>query len=702
MAPFSVLSKIFGLVKSNNGALSSKRQRRLAEVAERVRAKFLRQSLEDLEQRWLPVVSFNLVGTSLTIFADSNNDDVFLTATNTGNVILSSPTASGFTSPYTFTSANALTDISVTGPGSGFTSFLTVNGTGSLRNPAGGNLSSFTAGQFSAITLSTDLTGAVSGTGSITNVRVFPGASLQDGVSLSPTTVTTFANGATPYTTSESVTLSCTSTTLQVTNLAVLSGDISVSGGLLQLLPSGSILGNITLTSFGCLTSGGNLASSCVTSSSINTVCITQSTAANFLITQGCFSLSAGRNISGTLIANNVASLNLLGSSNGTISIADSVTACISSLATNITIGTGASTVCITNTGNVTGSALVGGGNFSILSGGVVSNLAVSGTATATVRGTVLGNSSISGGTLIFTDSYVAPNDLNVTGGTVTATTRSFGGVLTQSGGTVTANSIGTRADVSGGTLTVNGTLPTLNQSGSSSNVTITANGSVSNTTNVTGGLFLNLGNVSGFSVDGTANATNNGTINGNLIQNDIIVYNGTLTLNSSSNFGNLETVNVVVYNNGILYQQSNLSNNATGNAESSIVLNNFSCGTLARGSSQQAVSVLNNATLFVDGNITGSPGLTANGSPALAINHYSTVTIQSNAIVSGNIATSESSLLTIGGNITGNAFINGGTTTVVSGGVIGGLTLITDGTLNVNGTNATSYGRIGDVYVGY
>ncbi|MFM7317939.1 MAG: hypothetical protein ACKO5E_13420, partial [bacterium] len=219
MAPFSVLSKIFGLVKSNNGALSSKRQRRLAEVAERVRAKFLRQSLEDLEQRWLPVVTcnYNPVSGGLTIFASGNNDEVFLTATNTGNVILSSPTASGFSSPYTFTSANALTDISVTGPGSGFTSFLTVNGTGSLQNPAGGNLTSFTAGQFSAITLSTDLTGAVSGTGSITNVRVFPGASLQDGLSLSPTTVTTFANGATPYTTSESVTLSCTSTTLQVT-----------------------------------------------------------------------------------------------------------------------------------------------------------------------------------------------------------------------------------------------------------------------------------------------------------------------------------------------------------------------------------------------------------------------------------------------------------------------------------------------------
>ncbi|MFM7592944.1 MAG: beta strand repeat-containing protein, partial [Isosphaeraceae bacterium] len=566
MAPFSVLSKIFGLVKSNNGALSSKRQRRLAEVAERVRAKFLRQSLEDLEQRWLPVVTFNYnpVSGGVTIFASGNNDEVFLTG-GSGNFILSSPTNSAFSSPYTFTSNIA--SVRVTGPGSGFTSFLTVNGTGSIQNPTGGNLTSFTAGQFSAITLSTDLTGAVSGTGSITNVLVFPGSSLQDGVSLSPITVTTFANGATPYTTSESVTLSCTSTTLQVTNDAVLSGDITVTGGLLQLLSDGSVVGNVTLTSFGCLTSAGNLSSPYVTSSSINTVCITQSTAANFLITQGCFSLSAGRNISGTLIANNVASLNLLGSSNGTISIADSVTACISSLATNITIGTGASTVCITNTGNVTGSALVGGGNFNILSGGVVSNLAVSGTATATVRGTLLGNSSISGGTLIFTDSYVSPADLNVTGGTVTATTRSFGGVLTQSGGTVTANSIGTRADVSGGTLTVNGTLPTLNQSGSTSNVTITANGSVSNTTNVTGGLFLNLGNVSGFSVNGTANATNNGTINGNGIQSNITVNNGTLTLNSCSSFGGTETVYVTVYNSGTYNQYGNLSANTTANA---------------------------------------------------------------------------------------------------------------------------------------
>ena len=50
MAPFSVLGKIFGLIKSNNGELSKKRQRRLAEVAERVKVKSLREMLDELEQ----------------------------------------------------------------------------------------------------------------------------------------------------------------------------------------------------------------------------------------------------------------------------------------------------------------------------------------------------------------------------------------------------------------------------------------------------------------------------------------------------------------------------------------------------------------------------------------------------------------------------------------------------------------------------
>jgi len=78
MAPFSVLGKIFGLIKSNNGELSQKRQRRLAEVAERVKVKSLRDMLDELEQRWLPVVSVNLSAGALNITTTAPTDTIFI------------------------------------------------------------------------------------------------------------------------------------------------------------------------------------------------------------------------------------------------------------------------------------------------------------------------------------------------------------------------------------------------------------------------------------------------------------------------------------------------------------------------------------------------------------------------------------------------------------------------------------------------
>jgi len=172
MAPFSVLSKIVGLVNGKNGALSSKRQRRLAEVAERVRAKFLRQSIEDLEQRWLPVVnvSFNSASSLITITTGSNNDEVFITGNPTNFVI----SGTGYSANTITSATGSWSKITVTGQGSGASSFLTVNGTAPLTNPTGAaNLTTFSASQFSQISIYQDITGTISGSNTNT-VKVYP------------------------------------------------------------------------------------------------------------------------------------------------------------------------------------------------------------------------------------------------------------------------------------------------------------------------------------------------------------------------------------------------------------------------------------------------------------------------------------------------------------------------------------------------
>ena len=77
MAAFNTFGKFFGNADPNskNSSHSSRRQRQQNEVAKRSKRDQVKDSLEILEQRWLPTVSIseNPIGTINIIYGDPND-----------------------------------------------------------------------------------------------------------------------------------------------------------------------------------------------------------------------------------------------------------------------------------------------------------------------------------------------------------------------------------------------------------------------------------------------------------------------------------------------------------------------------------------------------------------------------------------------------------------------------------------------------
>ena len=155
MAPINTFGKFFGNGDGagNNNERLSRRQRKQRDVAKRAKREELRDTLEKLEQRWLPAVSVteNPTTKTLTISYGASGDDATITGNPTNFTII----GTGVNSPLVFNSANNIQNITVTGQGSGFVNTLTVNGTTAIQNPnaSGSPLVKFTASGLTAINL---------------------------------------------------------------------------------------------------------------------------------------------------------------------------------------------------------------------------------------------------------------------------------------------------------------------------------------------------------------------------------------------------------------------------------------------------------------------------------------------------------------------------------------------------------------------
>ena len=184
MATFNAFGKFFGNGDSNgkNGARSSRRQRQQNEVVKRSKRDHVKDSLEILEQRWLPTVSIteNPIGTINIIYGDPNDS-----ASISG--FASNLTVAGTLSPGLVTS-NSITNISVTGVG-GYTSTLTINGTNAIRNPSNNSTLTFAIGSVTVTNLDQDISGVITNNLGNTNVRLFAGGSAQDGLDIGATYV---------------------------------------------------------------------------------------------------------------------------------------------------------------------------------------------------------------------------------------------------------------------------------------------------------------------------------------------------------------------------------------------------------------------------------------------------------------------------------------------------------------------------------
>ncbi len=433
------------------------------------------------------------------------------------------------------------------------------------------------------------------------------------------------------------------------TNNGTINGVISFSGGSLSLTPTSVQTGDLSVTG-GTLNVNVSLANLSVGGSGAVNV-QGSGTVSNSLIGQGGnLTIATGGSVSGLVMNGTTAS------SCGTI--LGSVTVSAGSLTLN-------------NTSTQAGDFTVSGGALNVNS--TVNNLTTTGGAT-----TILGSG------VIATSTSVNNGTLNInTGGSVAGLIENGSAAVISSCGTIVGNpafTLGTATlnpgstqagniSVSNATLNVNGTVVRVALSGSAGAVNVQSSGNVTTGFNGTAGaLTVDAGGVvSALTVDGTT-----ATVSGQIVSLTAL-SNGTLNLLSN------QTLNISALNNSTLNVNATVTGDVTSENNSVVNINGVA-GTvtgllLSNGSFTSQLNVVSGATV---GNVTATSGnvLLASGTTANVVTLNGNGQIQSQGTVATLTGINGPGMITSSGNVTGLTTISGSARLTTMGGQLtGGLT---------------------------
>jgi hypothetical protein len=431
-----------------------------------------------------------------------------------------------------------------------------------------------------------------------------------------------------------------------VSNLAVFStagidvtGNLTTTGNLNtdHINTTGSIKTNANIQAQGSMYANNFYANASLTSGSMVTGNVTSNA------TVSGVSLSASGNITG----GNVVVTGVV--KGATVSATGNVTG-----GNLITAGAISATGSITSAGNVSGTYILGDGQY-LTNITAASNVAV----TQIANGTSILSVNGSGGSILAQVGGVA----NVA--VVTSTGVYVGGLLSVTGNANVGN-LGTA-----GLVTATGNVTAGN---------IRTAGQVSATGNITGGNLSVAGNVSGSYILG------NGAFLSGVITSVANINNGTsnITIGSSGGPATIAiggVANLAVFNSSGLYISGLLD------ASANITGGNIRSNSLIHGSNITA-----NAQISAAGNITGGNLLTSGTTISTGVETTGTISATGN-ITGGNInATNHTgTTVSVGGNITGGNLLTSGL--ISATGNITGDTLIIG---NIVNSNANGVGNIG------
>ena len=364
----------------------------------------------------------------------------------------------------------------------------------------------------------------------------------------------------------------------------------------------------------------------------------------------------------------------------------------------NTIIQCDAGTLNLTNANTITGTFtlnLEGAGNINIT--GIISTSTGTltkidgGTVTLTGVNTYTGLTTVTGGILILANTsgntIPATNNITVSGGTLRISENQTINNLTLSGGTLLIDA--------GKTLTINGTY-----NAGSSTSTVTNNGTLilNSTSNFPGSNAAVTAGFNNLNINAAITLNNNLTVEGifNLIGGTFDVNNKTLTLNNAvaATSGTLtsSTTGTVIYN------QSADGQNVLAGQYGFLTFSNFN-KTLA-----------SSGTIYINGlNVCFTPGSATSHTIAgstIEFNRAGAQNVPSFTYNNLNISTSNTKTLTTSINIDGNLTISSSATLASGGNTInikgnwsnygtGGFTEST-GTVNFNGTGAQSINTTG------
>lgn len=357
-------------------------------------------------------------------------------------------------------------------------------------------------------------------------------------------------------------------------------------------------------------------------------------------------------------------------------------------------------------TSGIYGDSINISGGTVTATGGMGGNITIGGNAKVTAISTGIGGVGISGdlivtdGTVIATGGINA-STINISGGTVTATSDNFGirGNITISGGTVTAtgDSDSSGIGISGSTISINGGIVIATGNGvrmsgtcgiNGDTININGNAKVTATGNGLGG--IGISGSSTINIGGNAivtatsyggNDSYNGIGIGNSFYCTINISGGTVTATENG------TYNSVQYNRygfGICGYSINITG-GTVNATGSIT----GIGGIRPGGAHNGIGIINisGGTVIATGNGSGGGGFYSS-SCGISMDD---ITISGNAKVTAN-----------GGmGIGGGLAVTGGTVTATGNGIgIYGLT-ISGGTVTAVGNGEYCYGIYGAIISG-